>query len=533
MELNPDQIAELLKEAKARGLVEVSPCLWPEGMRKPTTDCFWKWVKHVRTWNEADKATQNFPDLDFLREYDVWWLRGYRNGVDQIDEKCRRMIISWRSRALELFVSGLARQDGAIVGLDLEAAAKHCWRYQHMYEDLRKNQPDWNLPECSVIRHRGERALYSFSLENGSKIGIINQEEGSFPGDGYSWVCCEEISRYRAPDEVWAQAKIVCQGAAGSKGGFVHAITNTNGGNLGWQELKRGAKNATILPLNHNGVPHSEGIEVRELPSGTTFMKIHHFADPGKDEKWLEKLRKELPLRQFLQEILMIEDVYDGEPVWADFHYDLHCPKEYRKSIPAPQPTAQYVAGWDVGSSLNPAFVLLECLDKKVRAVVEVTTMIPMPMSQFCEKVKNTLKTFFSGLPPHIEHVCDPAAFARSSVNMQSAVDVAEKYGFRLKAASTNNLTVRIDTVSEMLIDTISEDGDVIIPVFTISEFGCPMLSNALKGAYVYPKRRDGMHMKPKKDIWSNPADALQYATLGLPSVMQKSKNKIRSYANL
>jgi hypothetical protein len=219
--------------------------------------------------------------------------------------------------------------------------------------------------------------------------------------------------------------------------------------------------------------------------------------------------------------------------VWADFSYDLHCPREYRKNIPAPQPCAQYVAGWDVGSSLNPAFVLLECIDKKVRAVVEVTTMVPMPMTQFCEKVRNTLRTFFSGIPPHIKHICDPAAFARSSVNMQSAVDVAEKAGFHLESASTNNLTVRIDTVSEMLIDTISEDGDVIIPVFTISEFGCPMLSNALKGAYVYPKRRDGMHMKPKKDIWSNPADALQYGTLGLPFVMQSKRAKVRSYAQI
>ena len=240
-DLSQEQLQMLLEEAKKRGMVGATTgSLWPKEMSSLLPSCFMRFLAELQTWNEADKETQHFPDAQYLHNMARLWIRCYKDGTPLVVEKCRRMVASWLFRALELWAYGMQRQDGLIVGLDLESAAKHCWRYQFMYEGLQKRHKEWKLQDLTIIRHRGERQVSEVFFPNGSRAAIMNQESTSFPGEGYGLVCCEELSRYRNASEIWSQALIVTQGAAGSKGGFVSSISNANGENETWREIKNG-----------------------------------------------------------------------------------------------------------------------------------------------------------------------------------------------------------------------------------------------------------------------------------------------------
>ena len=78
------------------------------------------------------------------------------------------------------------------------------------------------------------------------------------------------------------------------------------------------------------------GVEVRDLPSGARYLKLHHFADPDKGEAWLERVRREMsdtPF-EFRREILM-EDVRAKGALWKRdwFHrFGFRYPPCLRKS---------------------------------------------------------------------------------------------------------------------------------------------------------------------------------------------------------
>jgi hypothetical protein len=211
--------------------------LWPAPLNESTPEAAWQFVQELRTWNEAEGAVQPFPEKPYLRELACEWVNCRHQGRPLIVEKCRRMVVSWLFRALELHAMGLGRTDLQIAGIDYEAAAKHVWRLRHLYEDLRSRRPEWNLPASHSLKAKGERQLEQFDLANGSLCTMLNQESSSIQGEGVSIVCLEELSRYRYPASMWAQARIVTKGSPGSLGGFVVAVCNAYP-NEEWTRIK-------------------------------------------------------------------------------------------------------------------------------------------------------------------------------------------------------------------------------------------------------------------------------------------------------
>ncbi|RYG49131.1 hypothetical protein EON79_02390 [bacterium] len=213
-------------------------CLWPSEFAANDADTAWAFVKNCWTWNEAESAEQPMPDRAYLEAYCREWHACFLSGRTLITEKCRRMVVSWAARALELHQMGLARCDQVLVGEDLEAAAKHVWRLRFLYDGLRKRHPHWELPPASELKYEGERKLKSFWLANGSTCGYANGQSTGLQGEGVRIITLEELGIYRYPASILAQAKIVTQGSADSVGGFVNVITNASV-NPEWQRIKR------------------------------------------------------------------------------------------------------------------------------------------------------------------------------------------------------------------------------------------------------------------------------------------------------
>lgn len=230
-------IASVVEKVQARQVTHTS--LWPEQYLREDGETAYSFIRECRTWNEATSETEFIPDLPHVEAYCHEWVECKNAGRTLVTEKCRRMVVSWTARALELWAMGVKRTDCILVGEDLEAAAKHVWRLEHIYLTLQKDHPDWLLPKHTHIRYEGERKLSSFGLANGSVCNYANGQSHSIQGEGTGIITMEEFCTYRYAPPMLAQAKIVTQAQAGRIGGFVNVITNASPAD-GWQEVKKG-----------------------------------------------------------------------------------------------------------------------------------------------------------------------------------------------------------------------------------------------------------------------------------------------------
>lgn len=219
--------------------IHSKPSLWPDEYLAETPETAFKFVCECRTWNEATSETEHIPPLPHIEAYCHEWVECKALGRTLITEKCRRMIVSWCARSLELWAMGVKKTDTMIVGEDLEAAAKHVWRLKHIYCDLQQRHPEWVLPKHTELLYEGERKLKMFGLANGSICNYANGQAYSIQGEGTGIITMEEFCTYRYAPPMLAQAKIVTQAQAGRTGGFVNVITNASPAE-GWQEVKKG-----------------------------------------------------------------------------------------------------------------------------------------------------------------------------------------------------------------------------------------------------------------------------------------------------
>lgn len=232
-------LADIDKELANRG--EGRQCFWPAPYDKP--EAGWGFVlDNLQTWNEAEQDQQPFPDKQYLADYAHEWIECRRLGRTLITEKCRRMVISWLARGLELHAMGLRKTDCVLAGEDLEAAAAHVWRLQFLYDGLRRRKEqekdsEWDLPPCHTLAYKGP-LLSSFALPNASSTRYQNGQAVGLQGAGTSIITLEEFSTYRYATKMLAQAKIITQGSPGSVGGFVNVILNASA-NPGWQSVKK------------------------------------------------------------------------------------------------------------------------------------------------------------------------------------------------------------------------------------------------------------------------------------------------------
>jgi len=238
---SPNELAELQRFMTPQQLQELdrliqsaNPAIWPSEFAVDSADCATAFVLAQRTWNEAEGQIQPMPDKEYIREYCREWWTCRSLGQTLITEKCRRMVISWVARSLELWAMGLKRTDCILVGEDLEQAAKHVWRLEFLYGQFSKRL---NLPPSSVLRYEGDRKLKQFNLANGSQTTYANGQEAGLQGDGTAIITMEEFGIYRYAKSMLAQAQIITQGSAGSTGGFVNIITNSST-HPEWQEIK-------------------------------------------------------------------------------------------------------------------------------------------------------------------------------------------------------------------------------------------------------------------------------------------------------
>ena len=498
--------------------------LWPPEYQEETFESAWRFVTICRTWNEAAKEVQPFPDRKYLRLMTRLWLKQKLKGKALWVEKCRRMVVSWLFRCLELWQMGRNRCDVMIVGENFGSAAKHIWRLGHLYEDLRSRMngqfaEDWALPPADHLQHQGDRSYKQFSLSNGSIASAANGDDKKVQGEGVAIITLEEMGTYSSLKAIIGQAQIITKAEAGTIGGFVCGVTNTTTKSE-WQDIKAvynrpGVKFGLPLP----------GFKQVDHEDESIYCHVQYFADPAKDTKWLAEVAEEMKHtpRTYRREILMDDTVVEGDPVWEEYVSAEH---EYHGDPRTMLNCDGKLFGfWDCGTARMPAFLLGKwtAQSRQIRWIMEILPLgpdgqpKPMAMATFAPIVATRLKAVLPGEWSTLEHFGDETVKTLSGASEESAYDVARKSGFDIRPVSNRWAGEGRREASTIFMLTDYCDDDKKKPRMVFSVIGCPVLVKGMRGAYCTERKKSvdtsgpGMEViKPKKNFYSHINDAMQ-----------------------
>lgn len=298
-----------------------------------------------------------------------------------------------------------------------------------------------------------------------------------------------------------------------------------------------------------------QGFAAKDLPSGTRFLAMHYTADEEKRGMWATEKRKGVPVREWDQQMELREDVWDGEPVFADYSDSLHCPGILRQS-PTGQtwaeaivagrldskwrdywdklivPGSTYYGGWDCGATLSPAFSLTQMAPRNMGyQMITMFEVVPeegkaMPMETFAPMVQQILMKWHPGLWDIVSHHGDATVDQRSGTRGETAGDVARRHGINIKG-ETNIEGVRLSAVTRILTRMISERA----PGWFLCGVGCPTLRAGFQGAYRFrphpQSEKNGagyIPQKPVKDSYSHPQDSFQAAAIAMNRFLKDVK---------
>jgi hypothetical protein len=229
----------------------------------------------------------------------------------------------------------------------------------------------------------------------------------------------------------------------------------------------------------------------------------------------LENLSKDYYGRQikgktkaFIDSRLMVRVVLvvEGSPVFPMFRRETYIASEMLKPVAGHPVTV----GLDFGR--QPAAIFMQALNNRVYVQFELIGHNEGAVT-FAPKVRRFIAEKY---PEHkIEDVRffgDPKGQDKGQADERTAYDIFRVNGMDVRPApdlKQNMIATRVDAVTKLLNDM--HDG---APRAIFSPY-CRMLNVAMLGRYHLVREEDG-ELKPKKDRYSNPADAFQYGVLGL-----------------
>jgi hypothetical protein len=258
------------------------------------------------------------------------------------------------------------------------------------------------------------------------------------------------------------------------------------------------------------------GYRAETLSSGIKYCAIHFSADESKGHAWEAEKSAGVPVREWKREMGMHDDIYDGQPVFADYSDVRHCPEKIRKDGIPIVPQSCYIGGWDGG--LVPAFTLKQItLDFQIHTILEVVTEGDDPMETFVPKVQRAIEQRIPGRHDEIYHTGDPTIWNRTPGTGESSGAYAKRrFGIYIRPSS-NIWEVRRSAVTWALTSRLDNGKERYI----IDPIHCPVLRQGFNGAYQYEVSTRGdttgagrILTEPLKNGWSHVHDSSQYGDI-------------------
>lgn len=199
----------------------------------------------------------------------------------------------------------------------------------------------------------------------------------------------------------------------------------------------------------------------------------------------------------------------DGKPVYPNYRDDVHCAKEDIE----PMRGVPLTLGLDFGRT--PACAICQYTPRgQLRILDEIITPEGRHGTGVADFIKNYvvphLKLHYPGM--EIRAFGDPSGVAREGDD-KSSFDRCAEGGIKAERASTNDPERRIESVDAFLMHMVDgQPGLLVSPK-------AHTIRRGFQGRYMYERKNIGGYVaaykdEPKKDAYSHPHDAVQYAAL-------------------
>jgi len=234
-------------------------------------------------------------------------------------------------------------------------------------------------------------------------------------------------------------------------------------------------------------LPNPQAENVKWMPDRYYLDQIK-----GKTRAWIKS--------RVLNEIAL---VVDGSAVYPNFRQDYHVARE----VLVPREGREVILGIDPGRW--PAVLFAQEFDGRVFVQHELLGFNE-PATTFAPKVKRFLERYYPNC--EVSAFGDPKGFDRGQAKDDSAYDIFRENGIVVRAPAElkqNNIETRTNAVSHLLDDNPSG-----VPRFVLSPL-CRTTKIGLAGRYCLEKDETG-EVKPTKNRYSHPCNALEYLVLGL-----------------
>lgn len=226
---------------------------------------------------------------------------------------------------------------------------------------------------------------------------------------------------------------------------------------------------------------------------------LKHLPEGYYDEQLSGMTKDWIDSRLMVRTVLVTE----GTAVWPMFRREVYVSREVLR----PRPDYVVYVGLDFGRS--PAAVFMQAINNRVLVQHELIGSAE-GAERFAPRVRRLLVTEYPGY--EVRAFGDPKGQDKSQNDERTAYDIFKHNGITVRAPpglKQNMIATRVEAVDHLLGEMT--DGR---PRFAVSPT-CRTLIVAMAGRYCNESDEKG-ELRPKKDRYSNIADALQYVCLGL-----------------
>lgn len=467
----------------------------------------------VYTLDQVDKNEPKklFPDKDYLKFYCRLWEAYPLLAVP----KTRRMTMSWATIGLYTWEAIFQRgRFTAFVSKKEDDANELVKRAKFIVDNLGAK-----IPRDLIPRYRDKFCLLEF-IDTESRIQGFPQGADQLRQFTFSGIFGDESAFWEKAQEFYAASFPTIDG-----GGRMTLVSSPAPGffkKLCFDAMDEvGDINvADYLPEFKTPM---QGVRVwTNSKNRFMILELHYMADPTKrDPSYKESIKNSMPVQEYLREYELHWDTFAGQPVYPEFNKSLH---KVTQVEPGPMHGIPMLIGFDFG--LTPAAVVGQYQDGQLiifREYVEIN----MGAERFVPKVIADLRMRwpeFGDLKKDWRCFIDPAGLGRNDNNERSCAQTLALNGFS-PAPGPIQWEERRKAVVHWL-QSLTPAG----PSFQIWERGCPMLVKGFEGGYRFDDKNfeiEPSKIRPIKDYYSHPHDALQYLCHGVKSINAQLKRAI------
>lgn len=465
-----------------------------------------------RTLDQVDPVNpvKLLPNREYAKEYVQLWQLCPLLAIP----KSRRMTMSWFT--ISLYLWDTIFHDGrfnAFVSKKEDDANELVERAKFIYEHI----PEDRLPRELLPEARSKFALLEFPAIK-SKIQGFPQGADQLRQFTFSGIFGDECA-------FWEQAKAFYSASFPTieGGGRMTLVSSPAPGffkQLCYDALDQ-ITDINVTDTHVNDKQLMQGMRVwHNRKNRFTIMEIHYTADPAKrSAEFRDSIKNAMPLTEYLREYELHWDTFAGFPVYPEFS-KLHITHDE----PSVMHGLPMLVGIDFG--LTPAAVIGQYQEDRL-IIFEELVEINMGSDRFSEKLATHIKLKYrtkTDLKKDWLCFIDPAGLQRSQKDETACAQSLHNVGFTTTPGPILWEQRRKGVVA--FLQKLTSKG----PAFQIYGRACPMLVKGFEGGYRYAEKTVEIEpntVRPVKDAYSHPHDALQYLSCGIADTIQTFKKNI------